>query len=114
MLINYFFVDSINILNNGSDVENDSVINQFNNNGENLTVTLTCTTIDGLGEPIWTMLSESGNVVVLQKNMSYNTNALILSNPTSDLITRFTCRSQSNSSLYKVVLVTTGMLHDIF
>ena len=82
------------------------MINQFINNGVNLTVTLICATIDGLGAPSWTMLSESGNVVV--QNMSYNTSTLNLSNPTSDFVARFTCSSQDNSSLYKVVLITTG------
>lgn len=107
----FLFLDSINILNSGNYVENNSVINQFTSNGTDSTLALTCATIDGLGGSSWSMLSHSGNVVVHLNNMSgvFNTNILTLSDPTSDFSTRFSCRSQNNDTLYKEVLVTTGM-----
>lgn len=103
-----FFIDSVNILNNGNDVENNSVINQYISDGMNLT--LTCTTIDGLGEPSWSMLSKSGNVMCDINNMSlmYNVLILTLSNPIDDFAANFICGSNKNS-LYKEVLVTTGL-----
>lgn len=89
-------------------VENTSVINQFTNDSS---LTLMCTTVDGLGEPNWNMLSQSGNVVVqVMSNMSYMYNVLSLSNPTNDLAVRFSCRSRNDSSLYKEVFITTGIL----
>ena len=101
-------LDSINIFNNGMYVENTSVINQFTNDGS---LTLMCTTVDGLGEPNWNMLSQSGNVIVQEmSNMSHMYSVLSLSNPTNDFAARFSCRSHSNSSLYKEVLITTGIL----
>lgn len=77
-----------------------------------MNLTLTCATIDGLGGPSWDMLSQSGNVVVQeQSNISYMYSVLSLSNPTSNFAARFSCRSRSNNSVYKEVLVTTGMLY---
>ena len=113
ILYHCYFLDSINILNSGGDVENNSVINQFTSNGTSLTLTLACATIDGLGGSSWNMSSLSGNVVVQLNNTSdmYNINTLILLNPTSDFAARFGCRSLSNDTLYKEVLVTRGMLH---
>ena len=100
------FIDAINIFNNGMYVENISVINEFTNSSN---LTLTCTTIDGLGGPLWNMLSESGNAVVQNLlNISYMYSVLSLSDPTNDFAARFSCRSLSNSSLYKEVLITTG------
>lgn len=87
-------------------VENNSVINEFTNSSD---LTLTCATIDGLGEPSWNMLSDSGNIVVqILNNISYMYSVLSLSNPTTNFTARFSCRSSSNSSLYKEVLITTG------
>lgn len=75
-----------------------------------MNLTLTCATIDGLGGPSWSMLSQSGNVIVQHlDNVTYMYSILSLSNPTNDFSALFTCGSRSDNSLYKEILVTRGI-----
>ena len=106
-MLSFLILDMLNVLNSeGSNVEDNAVINQFTNN-----LTLTCTTVDGFGEPVWTMSSQSGNAVVQQGNdASFMYSSISLINPTNDFAARFTCTSSSDKSLKKQVVVTRGLL----
>jgi len=104
----YYFhlLDPINILNSGGDVENNSVINDF---GDNSILILTCVTTDGLGEPNWMMMSESGNAVIQKLNTTTSYMSILsVTNPSNDFATNFSCRSSNDNSLYKEILVTRG------
>jgi len=93
------------VTNNGENVENQSVINQFSDNS---TLTLTCTSDDQLDVVEWIMINKTGIVRKQFTNVSNVSSSITLINPSDSFTSILRCSNLYYRHLYKDEFITKG------